>query len=67
MFVNSADDFINPPGVGDRRRADQESEERQIRTAADLQQNPRQWHSHLGPGLERLSGPTPGRAAKPSH
>ena len=55
MWINSADDFINPPELGIAGARGPKSAARPLRPAADQRRHPRPRHPHLGGGVEGLS------------
>ena len=63
MWVNSADDFINPPELGIAQAEDQRSEERTVRTDSGV--GPDAWprHPHLGRAVAAISKAVAGRIA----
>ena len=58
MWINSADDFINPPELGIAEREVEADQARPIRADPDQRPDPRPRHAHLGGGVEGLPGGT---------
>ena len=56
MWINSADDFINPPELGIAEAKCGADQARQLRAVADQRPDPRPRHPHLGGGLEGPPG-----------
>ena len=55
MWINSADDFINPPELGIAEREASRLKRGTLRAAAHRPQHPRPRHPHLGGGVEAVS------------
>ncbi len=64
-WINSADDFVNPPELGIAEREVEEDQERALHFVARLRPNARTRHPPLGGGVaaipERACSPRPSR------
>ena len=55
MWINSADDFVNPPELGIAEREVKRLKKRPLRAPARLESDARTRHAHLGRGVAAIS------------